>query len=79
MTGRPTLTAFLKKMRANDSATTATTPPASRRATTACSRDDPQPMFLPATMTDPRMRPASVGSRSSKTCSAQTERSFVRR
>ena len=46
ISGRPMLIAFRKKIRANDGAMTATTP-ASRIASAACSRDDPQPKFLP--------------------------------
>ena len=42
-------TQLRKKMRANDSATTACRP-AAPSATGACSREDPQPKFLPATM-----------------------------
>ena len=43
-------TQFRKKMRAKDSATTALVP-AAPSATGACSRDEPQPKFFPATMT----------------------------
>ncbi len=57
-------------MRAKDLATTAWTPAALRQAA-ACSRDEPQPKFLPATMTSPgRAAAANPGSRSSIACLA---------
>src|SRR5437899_324973 len=55
-------------MRAKDLAMMHLTP-TTLRAPTACSRDEPQPQFLPATMMSPgRTALANVASRSSSAC-----------
>ena len=51
ITRRPRLMAFCRKMRAKLLATTISSWPF--RQDTACSREEPQPKFLPATMTLP--------------------------
>ena len=70
--------AFLKKIRAKFGAMTAATP-VSLSAIAACSRDDPQPKFFPATITAPFNFPARAGSRSSKIWETQTLWSLVLR
>src|SRR5258708_693418 len=66
----PPFTALRKCIRAMERATSTFTPAATRHVT-ACSRDDPQPQLLPATMMSPGFTlEANVGSRSSSACFA---------
>ncbi len=74
---RPTLIAFRKKMRANDSATTYRTP-APFSASGACSRDEPQPKFRPPTITSPGSTDCANSSRvPSNACFASSAGSLI--
>ena len=77
--GSPMLIELRKKILANVEAMTQLTPD-SLMAIGACSRDEPQPKFLPATMMSPALtRFTKVLSRSSMQCEASSFLSDVLR